>query len=380
MFKFKFNISIYLTIFFLSIIGCEGGSCDSLRNTSLSPSGTTVSPDAPQGDGKPLTVDCKSSYESLCNTNSSPNNTTATPDIPQGAGQPLIVLLHGLGSDASCFDILKGNLEKAYPTAKIIALKSVEGDKTFLHSIKEQADLSFEELKTLLTCPEHGVNSPILLIGHSQGGNRACAIAAKNKGLNIKGIVTLATPWEGGPNAMRDPESKSMLENLSQIFSFFSPDDNTNLFKILTDLKNQPGSKDLIPGSQFLTEISQNLNTLNVPIRAIGGTSSTNIKILDLGIDPDQLLGDLISGRNAPDKRHDTLVSLASQLASNISKGIQNFERVIIQNAAHNAFLLRLCPPETQVILEHPQTFEAVTKFINEVLPEATQKHVDNKR
>ncbi|MEF2228854.1 MAG: alpha/beta hydrolase [Candidatus Cardinium sp.] len=384
MFKIKFNISIYLTIFFLSIVGCEN-KCESLRNTTIQTNGATVSLDDSQDTRKPLTAHNKGSDASPYNTNLPPNGTTGSPNATQGAGQPLIVLLHGLGSDASCFDILKGNLEKAYPTAKIVALKSVEGDKTFLHSIKDQADLSFEELKTLLTCPEHGVNSPILLMGHSQGGLRACAIAARNEGLDIKGIVTIASPWEGGPSVMHDPTLKPILDGFSQALFIFSPDHSIpNLLKALTDSKNQPGVKDLIPGSQFLTEISKNLHKPGIPIRAIGGTSSTNMEIPDLGLDlnlnPDTILTNLIVDSNDPEQRHDMVVPLSSQLASNISKDNKNFKCVVIQDAPHDACLVEFCSPGTKAILEHPQMFEAIKEFIDRELPEATQKRVDTKK
>ncbi|WP_243518566.1 alpha/beta hydrolase [Candidatus Cardinium sp. cBcalN1] len=313
-------------------------------------------------------------------------------NLKQDKGNPVIALLHGLNSKSSCFNSLKENLEQAFPDALVVALTSVENHNTVVLSIKEQANSTFKEL--LEKIPDV-CNRPILLIGHSQGGLRAYKMYdAYNDLLNVKGIITLATPWEGAPVTNAD---QALLSEYCQTpfvwrdIQKFSMDYeknidfmNTTLQKIIKDYQKVSkcsGIIDLKPQSKFLCEVAEKLPKLLVPILAIGGAQSDFRVFLSKKSNYDfknlrNVWTMFIVGEpyNRANKAHDMVVPLYSQHADNIARENKNFERFVVLDALHDEVLL--LPPEKKFhnILEHPRAFEKIKEFAKRVLSQPSNQ------
>ncbi len=346
---FYFNIVIYLTIF-LSITGFN---CARLSGGTLTDSNSNL-------------------------------------NLKQDKGNPVIALFHGLGSKSSCFNSLKENLEQAFPDALVIALTSVEDYNTALFSIKEQGNSTFKEL--LEKIPDV-CNRPTLLIGHSQGGLRAYKMYdAYNDLLNVKGIITLATPWEGAPVANADQELllqrlqsdcvRIDMQRFSMDYDYKGEESahfmHTTLQARINDYQKVSkcsGIIDLKPKSKFLYEVAEKLPKLLIPILAIGGAQSDFGVFLSKKSNYDfnnlrNAWTNIIVGEsnNSANKAHDMVVPLYSQRADNIAGKNKNFEQFVVPNAIHNEILP--LPPEKKFhnILEHPLAFEKIKEFAQKVL------------
>lgn len=298
----------------------------------------------------------------------------------------LIVLFHGLGANASFLKILKDELTKTFPTASVVALNSVEEGKTGLLSIKEQGHASFKELKQRIPDLEH---RPTLLIGHSQGGLRAYSMFDQYKDLlNIKGIVTLATPWEGAPILNANPAL--LLDYCTwpvamdmQNFSISIGEDPDWLEEELISRLNNSmllsahiGCSDLKPESPFLNWVKQALPKETLPILAIGGGQSDFKTFLTQNSNYDfrylnETWTKIIVGQGACTlQRHDMIVPLYSQLALHIipeGEGHSNFQRFLIQDAVHDQ--LWPVPPNKKLnILCHAAMINEVISFGKDIL------------
>ncbi|WP_419241436.1 lipase/acyltransferase domain-containing protein [Cardinium endosymbiont of Nabis limbatus] len=308
------------------------------------------------------------------------------------SGPPLIVLFHGLGSDAACFSMLKQRLERSFPDVDVIALSSVkENNNTFLLSIKEQASQCFQDL---LKETDNLRNRPTLLIGHSQGGLRAYKMLDLYRNeLNIKGIITLATPWEGAPALnLNDAwvsgllEHPEFIEEMKAFSRALGKHDDTYLEnKIKSTLESfksgdgTPGFDDLKPESEFLARVKAALSSESIPILAIGGAQSdfrvflskkrnNNFKLLR-NIWTQFIMANTDHLKNDENKRHDMVVPLYSQLASNcVSEQNKNFERYTIDDAIHDEILELPYNKKSRNILAHPDMFKTVEEFAKKVL------------
>jgi pimeloyl-ACP methyl ester carboxylesterase len=196
-----------------------------------------------------------------------------------------IILFHGI-NDKGNLKNLADKLAKDFPDAKVVAL---DRDNSASESIIQQAKGAFEELKK-----QDLLDRDLVLFGNSQGGLLAFSLYDQyQKQLNVKGIITDCTPWEGAPVASATKRSISQLtlaiaqaiknqENVlsdvlkpfvnfmdaNQISNFIDP----ILQDILQGFTNGTGGQDLKPGSQFLTDVATKLPTSQIPILALAGT------------------------------------------------------------------------------------------------------------
>lgn len=296
--------------------------------------------------------------------------------------EQLFVLFHGLCHNADSFQDLQRRLQKALPTATVLALSCVEGKGSLSFSIEEQAKMCFQELMEKV---EHAAQKSIILIGHSQGGMRAYAFLKQYRSqLNVKGLVSLATPWEGAPGARVD--EKMLSENLTDAVEADLQQLSTHLghptdalkTRLVLEIQNNqmmcqyPGAKDLIIGSPFLSNVQQMLPQEPVAILAIaGGQSDFGALFAPKGVSHSfEALNQLYAFFTTGNKRgvnasHDMWIPCASQLAQTIvKKRKKNFQRLCIKDAFHSAQVWGIIPvPKQKNILTHPQVFKAITQF-----------------
>ncbi|CCM10554.1 exported protein of unknown function [Cardinium endosymbiont cEper1 of Encarsia pergandiella] len=298
--------------------------------------------------------------------------------LEKSQSNTLILLFHGLGNRAASFNTMKKKLEQAFPTASVVALASTEGTKSISASIEEQTVINFEELSAKVKDLDQ---KSMILIGHSQGGLRAYSFLKKYGHLNIKGLVALATPWEGIPGARVDSEMLSHhltvpvlndLRKLSVDLGYAETDLEKKL--ILNVQVNQavclcPGAKDLIEGSAFLSEVKQSLPNVPVPILAIGGGQTDFSALLTKRKRHRfKALNDMytffVVGKKHLNQYHDMQIPLYSQHALNmLPKSKYNFKRILIKDAFHSTHVLDLPVPKYKAMLEHPSVLHAVIQF-----------------
>lgn len=298
--------------------------------------------------------------------------------------KPIIVLFHGLANHAASFNTLKKGLEQAFPTASVVALTSVEGSRSINLSIQEQVEASFKELANKV---DHLGDRSILLIGHSQGGLRAYAFLKQYEHLlRVKGLVTLAAPWEGAPGARVDSKmlaqhlTDPVLNDLCRLSrSLGYPADTLTTQLMLQVQQNQniccfPGGQDLMEGSAFLCQVKAWLYGEKVAILAIGGGQGDfrallpkkdkySFKTLN------SMYTFLVVGQTSLTTTHDMWIPLYSQHALNIlPKGKKNFKRVLIKDAFHSTHVWAIPIPPSKAILTHPRVLNVIVKFAKKVL------------
>ncbi|AWN81539.1 esterase/lipase family protein [Candidatus Cardinium hertigii] len=305
-----------------------------------------------------------------------PNYSHAKP--MKHANKQLIVLLNGLCDKVSTFDTVKQKLEKAFPSASIIALTSTEGMLSVMLSIKEQAKAAFQELTDKVNDIQ---SKSIVLIGHSQGGLRAYALLKQYETLlNIKGLITLATPWEGAHGTKVDGSmlkqhlTKAVLNDLRMLaLNLGYPSDMLINQLNITIQKNQellflPGAKDLKMDSLFLDEIKKTLLHEKVPIWAIGGIQNDfgallPRKIKHRFIALNSMYTFFIVGQDALNTAyHDMKIPLASQHARNfVPQSKKNFKRIKIRNVFHSTHVWpKLNVPVGKYMLSHPDALRKI--------------------
>ncbi len=301
--------------------------------------------------------------------------------------KPLFVLFHGLCNNTASFTGLQSRLQKAFPAATVVALSCVEGMGSLTLSIEAQAQMCFQEL---IKKVEEAATKPIILIGHSQGGMRAYAFLKQyGSQLNIKGLISLATPWEGAPGARVDERMLSehltdAVEKDLQILSTHlgHPADALKERLVLEIRTNQmmcqyPGAQDLVIGSPLLSNVQQMLPKEPVAILAIaGGQSDFGALLAPKRVrhsfkDLNQLYAFFTTGHKCRvNTSHDMWIPCDSQLAKTIViKRKKNFQRLLIKDACHSAQVWGMIPvPEQKNILTHPRVFETIAQFAKKQL------------
>ncbi|AXI24327.1 cholesterol acyltransferase/Alpha/beta hydrolase family [Cardinium endosymbiont of Sogatella furcifera] len=298
----------------------------------------------------------------------------------------LVVLFHGLGNRAACFDTMKQALEQALPTASMVALTSMEGMQSIHLSIKEQAEASFKELASKV---ESLYDRSILLVGHSMGAQTAYAFFQANKDrLNIKGLVALGTPWEGVPGARVDAAmlahhlNKPILDDLSTLsLSLGHPKTYLEEQLMANVQANQavclcPGGKDLMEDSDWLSEVKTSLRDETLDILAIGGGQSDFRALLNKKgafrfKDLNNIYTFFVVGTKYPNltDHHDMQIPLYSQHALNIVPKVnKKFKRVLIKDAFHSTHVLGIPVPRNKAMLSHPHVLYSVIRFAKRVL------------
>lgn len=297
----------------------------------------------------------------------------------------LIILFHGFGNYAHALYGMQNELKKAFPHAMVIAPTSVEGEQSIMLSIQQQAASNFKELTDKV---EALSDKAIILIGHSQGGLRAYAFFQQYKDLlNIKGLVALATPWEGAPGARVDskmlsehltPAVKKDLQTLSVGLNYAPDLLTTHLKEFIQQnqtVRSFPGADDLTVGSRWMQQVATTLPYTQLPMLCIGGGQGDfgsfllnnkkkySFKALN------NMYRSFVVGKAGLNHIHDMWIPLYSQHALNIMpKHNKNFSRIFIKDAYHSSSIWGiLVSPTNKVVPTHPQVLHSTIQFIKRV-------------
>ena len=120
--------------------------------------------------------------------------------IEENSAFPPVVLIHGLYHNASAWLLFRLRLKRA--GLKRIHVVSYSSRRYSFREIEEQLARRLAEIGTLER------NEPVLLVGHSLGGLLAKAYAARKDsfpGPDVKGLITLGTPFKGSKMAVFAP-------------------------------------------------------------------------------------------------------------------------------------------------------------------------------
>ena len=269
-----------------------------------------------------------------------------------------IILLHGLWATGACFQKTKQQLQARLPEdIEIIVL--TESENTSLSITQQAARLK----DTLLAKGINKESYELILLGHSQGGLRGYQFYQEfGEQFDIKGLITMGTPWEGIPTAAITKERvNAYLNNLAADYflgtvEYFRPSSRELISEFVENFfdafrTHEPGVQDLVPKSKFLQQVAASLGKNKLPILAIAGSSDDFAKIVltdqdyvayvkdlkDLPLSVFKyILNLLYSGivTGQPGERHDMAVSVSSQLADNIPKS-GHFITYTVLNIVH---------------------------------------------
>ena len=284
-------------------------------------------------------------------------------------------------------------------------------EKNGLSIIKQAERAAKQIINVLKGLPDKGKNIKVVLMGYSQGGLRGTEVfkMLKGKGYKVVCFLTFATPWQG-----------SGIVGKGRIAGW----------------KGQ-GVRDLSPGGDFIKGIKGFLQkrqtTKDLPIMFIGGKSSfkkfdengekvkydvparvsrgclhnqtmirsfkhflgknTKYCVDTFTFSPLLLPGPLLSPtltrghskRKMPEgppiksvREHDSVVSLASQLAKNLlPDGVfpDNWGRVAVEGCHHGSF--GKDKVTGRPILEHPEAHEVAATFIIKCLNQSKKTQPD---
>jgi pimeloyl-ACP methyl ester carboxylesterase len=306
-----------------------------------------------------------------------------------------ITLLHALWSTASCFQEAKQKLAANLP--KDVEIISLTEPETSSKSIAQQA-VRLKE--ALLARSMDRANYELILLGHSQGGLRGYQFYQEfGEQFDIKGLITMGTPWEGAPTAKITKETTNAYLNSLVVHyclkggEYFWPRARPLTPEVI-DMAfdkylptHEPGVQDLVPNSAFLRNVATSLEDNQLPILAIAGSNS-NVKevLLDdatymryIRRVPAGILNAAYAYIIAKQMwgKHDMAVPLASQLAQNTRKGT-SFESHTVLDSIHGLppdavydFLLvigvslsKITLPKDKVLYNHPDVLEKALGFI----------------
>lgn len=279
----------------------------------------------------------------------------------------VIVLLHGMNAPGDMGILeLKSKLDLDVRGAEIIIL---ERENSAIAPMGQQAEEAYHALKEQMKQQGLSVNSPICIVGDSQGGLLALEIYRQYQdNLNIVGVVTNHSPLEGTPGiTASEEEIKSFKQALIDLLSIstllrdFNLDKNTishyinavDFKQLLTGNMDQRVVRDLPANSPSLQGIKTTLSSIQIPVLILGGYAdiltsmrslfgfasqhptyrnliTTILKILDdlvlqIKDKPNVYLTQLLNqlegafGTVIGNKENDSFVPLYSQMATNIS-------------------------------------------------------------
>ncbi len=301
--------------------------------------------------------------------------------------QKILIILNGLWQSRQEFDLSVQRLQEAFQAQNLaVTLDILEEIKTSEKDIAQQAADAFHLLKEKYSA--HGCE--IILLGHSQGGLRAAKMLEINQEagnpLDIKGLITTGTPWEGAPVAAITKQTvKTYLSKLpgrlllSGVRYFYPASAQFTNDYYLDQMfdgfpTDQPGVRDMVPGSVFLSIISASLSNNSLPILAVGGSNGDlrslllrsnlhtqyNISASYINSLPiNSAYRYIFAGGFLKD--HDMVVPLHSQLATNIRKN-NSFTTYKVSDAIHD-FLPGLEIPLNQIIYNHPAVIDQIVVF-----------------
>ena len=293
--------------------------------------------------------------------------------------QKAIVLLHGLGAKGTHLKNTGRQLQVMLPNdIEIISLTEPE---TASQSITQQA----ARLKEALLAKEINREShELILLGHSQGGLRGYKFYQEfGEQFDIKGLITMGTPWEGVFTATITKEKVNAYLNSPAAYYFlgtveyFWPNSKKLLSEFVDNFfakfsTHEPGVQDLVPNSRLLQQIATLLGASQLPILAIAGSGDDLKKILltstsyaaYVRVLPSFILNliysVIITGQIGG--RHDMAISVASQLADNTYTN-EHFSTYIVLDAVHDA-PPNISIPADKVLYNHPVVLRKIVEFI----------------
>lgn len=299
----------------------------------------------------------------------------------------IIVILNGLWQNSETYNVTILNLVAAFEAEGLmVEVRSLVEVATSKKTIDQQAREAFEELKQQLA----GDKYEIILVGHSQGGLRGSRILTLNKRegspLDIRGLVTLGTPWEGAPGAAITKSSIQSFLNKKPVTYLFEgvnhvhPIDEAFSINAISNVfdryfpTHDPGVRDMVPKSEFLQTTAASLFNNDIPILSVAGVNAEakSFFYYDAGnanymryiqkIPPivfNSLYARILAGGWY--SKHDMLVPLDSQLAKNISKS-NTFETYTVKGAIHDLLPGMKIPPD-KVIYNHIETIRCIVEF-----------------
>ena len=297
----------------------------------------------------------------------------------------IIFILNGLWQNSETFNNTIQNLLAAFEAeGLVVEVKSLIEPTTSSRTIEQQAEDAFEVIKQYLA----GDKYEIILVGHSQGGLRGARILTLNKQednpLDIRGLITLGTPWEGAPGAAITKSSVESFLNKKPVTYCLT---GVNYIRPLGDMftsgtigklfdrhfpTHEPGIQDMKPNSKFLQSVAASLASSDIPILAVAGVNREAKSFLHGGDDtyiryvqkvPPIVFNSFYSrvfagGWNTD---HDMVVPLDSQLAKNIAKS-NTFETYTVKGAIHD-FLPGLLIPPDKIIYNHIEVIQRIVEF-----------------
>ncbi len=193
-----------------------------------------------------------------------------------------------------------------------------------------------------------GSNYELILIGHSLGGFFAYSIYQKyKKKLDIKGILTIGTPWDGVYLSKAKSESNSLLLNMviNQLEKKFAPCD--------------PAIIDVSINSVFLNWVKSTISNVDIPMCLIGGKSNYMKNLFKTRIFSKGLSGAIFSATGNFEKKllgsneNDGMVPISSQIAKELKI---KAKRVVVKSPTLHHNLIR------EIVIE---SFEKLLKPLN---------------
>jgi pimeloyl-ACP methyl ester carboxylesterase len=325
------------------------------------------------------------------------------PSQPTDAPSPskVIIVLNGLWQNPDTFNGTIQSLSTTFAAEGFeVQIHKLIEVRTSERSITDQATYAFSEIQKYYSGP----NYEIILIGHSQGGLRGAKILALNEEaknpLNIKGLITLATPWKGAHITTITPARiKRLLQETSikKILKLAGAITEIDLKSFIDDAQkqllspgyyptDQPGVQDMNPENRtrsFLKDIKKSMEHNDIPVLAIAGWYKDKVTTLlpsstlfaDAEEDvicscvrmiekfPPSLVNQAYTRIFVGSSKHDMVVPLNSQLAKGFAN--KHIERHIIKGAVHDK-LRGLMVPQEQVIYNHPEVIKLMVNFAKE--------------
>ncbi|OJW67033.1 MAG: hypothetical protein BGO68_00450 [Candidatus Amoebophilus sp. 36-38] len=311
-------------------------------------------------------------------------NNSANNSIGSSRSKKVIVLFHGLNrTGASEIAIIGQYLSQDIKDSEIIILTRKNSCTV---RMEDQVTDTYEQLEKVLA-EKALLNSPIVLIGDSQGGVLAIKLYDTYKqSLNIVGIITNHAPLEG-TSAVNIPEQAiDKLDNILQtLLPWLSESlklniSNISFKKIFFKYFCGQGLIELSLDSSFITNIKEILTNIQIPVLALGGTieplpgliklinffsgltiSSESVEtFIQLHVHNLPMSAIIITEFNEEyakivgDKENDSLLPLYSQIGKNIRTNPTFFETFVVPGYHH-----------FHGAREQPEVYNKITAFIN---------------
>jgi pimeloyl-ACP methyl ester carboxylesterase len=239
--------------------------------------------------------------------------------------KPLVIFIHGMGMNAAMWAdpasarILGGK----YPLSVLL------GDVDMRTSYHDLKDLGFpvlvwsqqrpagpvilavEELRGLVAAYSEKSTAGIILVGHSRGGLIARRFLEDCE-VSVRGVITVAAPHRGSMMAKWVAYLSPLSAALSKVMEIGDNEVQSAMRRIIGFL-NGSGIKEMLPGSEFLTGLSGQLDP-NLRVVSIGGTDPELVKIGKISLST--LLSGIMPEKAFPDEmregKGDGFVSAAS--------------------------------------------------------------------